>query len=431
MSRRVAIAICVAAAWACVSAWAQTARETIALHPTYSALNHVAYPYTDADLPALTAAPDGYEPFYIAHYGRHGSRWQSNARTYEAPVKMLEKAEKAKQLTAAGKRLLTKLRGAALDATDRLGELSDIGAEQHQAIARRMAERFPQVFAPGAVVDAKSSVVIRCILSMTNAVSTLKSVYPYLRITTDASAHDQHFTGSGAGEDTLVYALRHELKKHDLPLGCSTARFMSQLFVRPSWAEAHGIDAEQLMNSVFTMAGALQNHHAYDRTELYSYFTSDELYHLWRVKNARWYLRFGNSAENGHRGPFAARAHLLEMIATADSIVSAGWHGASLRYGHDTLLLPLACLLELGNANYTGDVQTVDEHWRSWELFPMAGNIQLVFYRKAGSADVLVKALLNEHETTMPVPTDCAPYYHWTDLKRYYLQKAATKVAWE
>ena len=50
----------------------------------------------------------------------------------------------------------------------------------------------------------------------------------------------------------------------------------------------------------------------------------------------------------------------------------------------------------------------------------MAGNIQLVFYRKPGSDDVLVKFLLNENETSIPVKTDVAPYYHWADVKRFW-----------
>ena len=37
--------------------------------------------------------------------------------------------------------------------------------------------------------------------------------------------------------------------------------------------------------------------------------------------------------------------------------------------------------------------------------------------------DVLVKVLLNNREARLPLQTDCAPYYHWTDVKRYYLRK--------
>ncbi len=53
----------------------------------------------------------------------------------------------------------------------------------------------------------------------------------------------------------------------------------------------------------------------------------------------------------------------------------------------------------------------------------MASNIQLVFYRKPGSDDILVRALLNEKEVTMPVSSDCAPFYHWTDVEKYYRDK--------
>lgn len=53
----------------------------------------------------------------------------------------------------------------------------------------------------------------------------------------------------------------------------------------------------------------------------------------------------------------------------------------------------------------------------------MASNIQLVFYRKPGSDDIHVRALLNEKEVTMPVSSDCAPFYHWTDVEKYYRDK--------
>jgi hypothetical protein len=51
----------------------------------------------------------------------------------------------------------------------------------------------------------------------------------------------------------------------------------------------------------------------------------------------------------------------------------------------------------------------------------MAANIQLVFYRPTTieGGDILVKFLLNEDGTSIPIKTDCAPYYHWTDVKAF------------
>ena len=53
----------------------------------------------------------------------------------------------------------------------------------------------------------------------------------------------------------------------------------------------------------------------------------------------------------------------------------------------------------------------------------MGGNLQLVFYRSnPQDEDVLVKVLLNENEATLPIKSDEAPYYHWNDVRDYYLK---------
>jgi hypothetical protein len=31
--------------------------------------------------------------------------------------------------------------------------------------------------------------------------------------------------------------------------------------------------------------------------------------------------------------------------------------------------------------------------------------------------------LLNENEATLPLPSDLAPYYRWSDFRKYYLKK--------
>ena len=89
-------------------------------------------------------------------------------------------------------------------------------------------------------------------------------------------------------------------------------------------------------------------------------------------------------------------------------------------------VLPLACLLELNNCNASVDnLDELEKYWQNYKIYPMACNIQLVFYKpkKGKSGDILVKALLNEREAKMPVETDNYPYYKWTDLRTYYLEK--------
>lgn len=90
------------------------------------------------------------------------------------------------------------------------------------------------------------------------------------------------------------------------------------------------------------------------------------------------------------------------------------------------MVLPLTCLL--GINGYDRQIASLDSlesnGWINYKVFPMAANIQLIFYRRSPKdTDVLVKVLLNENEAALPVNTDCAPYYHWNDFKEYYLNK--------
>lgn len=83
--------------------------------------------------------------------------------------------------------------------------------------------------------------------------------------------------------------------------------------------------------------------------------------------------------------------------------------------------------MEINGAEYSTDnMDSLADHWRNFEYFPMACNLQLIFYRPAGSVDsgdVLVKALLNEKEAILPVATKSYPYYRWDDVRDYYMTK--------
>jgi hypothetical protein len=88
--------------------------------------------------------------------------------------------------------------------------------------------------------------------------------------------------------------------------------------------------------------------------------------------------------------------------------------------------MPLACLLELDSCGISVEnPDSLDRYWRNYNIFPMACNIQLVFYRpkKNKDGDVLVKALLNEREASLPIATKQWPYYSWSDLRSYYIDK--------
>ena len=129
---------------------------------------------------------------------------------------------------------------------------------------------------------------------------------------------------------------------------------------------------------------------------------------------------------NGAVQPYSQRMLLRRIITEADSCVALSHPGATLRYGHDTMVMPLVCLLDInGYGKQIEDLERLDdENWLDYRIFPMACNLQFVFYRsQARPHDILVKVLLNEDETTLPLSTTIAPYYHWNDFKTYYLNK--------
>ena len=116
---------------------------------------------------------------------------------------------------------------------------------------------------------------------------------------------------------------------------------------------------------------------------------------------------------------------LKGIIQTADTCVALRKPQATLRFGHEVCVMPLACLMELDSCGIAIErFEDLEYHWQNYKIFPLACNIQLIFYKpKKGQGDILVKALLNEREASLPVPTTQYPYYKWEDVKEYWNKK--------
>jgi hypothetical protein len=401
---------------------AQSAREEIKRNVHLSASNLMAY---RGPQNRLTPAPVGMKPFYISHYGRHGSRYLANAYEYDYPYNVLRRADSLRLLTPLGRTVLERLATIRQDAHLRLGELTPLGARQHRQIAERMYQRFPEVFQGDAPVDAKSTVVIRCILSMENALQQLLVLNPKLRITHDASQHDMYYMNQGdpvlwarntapeVAGPYMAFCQRHDRSKAVLQRLISDEQYIDQ------W-----VNVQRFGYTFFKVASSIQNTELRQRMTLYDIFTDEEIYENWLKENARFYGCFGFCPLNGGQQPFSQRNLLRRIILEADSCIRLEKPGASLRFGHETMVLPLVCLLDLNNFGQTiGDFEQLDDKgWRNYRIFPMAANIQFVFYRRhAQDKDILFKVLLNEDEATLPLPSGMAPYYRWQDFRERYL----------
>lgn len=408
------------------SMMAQTPREDFGRDTTLSGSNYVAYRGPQKQ---LTPAPAGYRPFYLSHYGRHGSRYMIGREAYDMPYGCLLKADSAGALTPLGKDVLRRVALIREDARGRDGELTPLGALQHQGIARRMAERFPEVFEGEANVEARSTVVIRCILSMENALHQLLRMNPRLRIFHDASWHDMYYMNQGEFGDRYIDSMRYCKARQDAEEAFAQKhgngrRIMRELFADQAWAEKN-VDPSVLGRKLYEMASAIQGTELRGKVSLYDLFTLDELYDNWLVSNLWWYYSCGFSSLTGNVVPFSQRNLLRNIIQQADSCMALSHPGATLRYGHDTMVTPLVCLLDLNG--YGADIQDPEKvatQWFDYRITPMATNVQFVFYRKnVDDKDVLFKVLLNEDEATLPLKTATPPYYHWTDFKAHFLKK--------
>ena len=404
-----------------ISLQAQTIRDEINRNIHLSAGSAVAYHHAVQHW--LTPAPEGKKPFYISHFGRYGSCYLDKADTYELPRKILVSADSLGKLTPLGREVLERLDRICQGAHERWGELTALGASQQRDIIKRMVERFPEVFADGSDIDARSTTRNACILSMEYAMMQLSMMNPKVKIHHNTTRRDMSYLNQpnhlvmDSASQAAYDNFSHRMKDSE--------RMVNMLFNDTAYLH-RSVDIRQLNDCLFKVASSIQSTELCNRLTLYDLFTDEEIYDYWRKENAWWYAVGGSFTVNGCKQPYTQRNLLHKMIEQADSIMLRNRPCASLRWGQETSLLPLVCLLGInGYGDAADNLESLDRRgWCDYKIIPMSGNVQLVFYRNGlEDDDVLVKVLLNENEATLPLKSDIAPYYHWRDVREYYLEK--------
>lgn len=408
---------------------AQTSREEMRACPQKTGGVYYAYPVIKSQ---NTPAPKDYKPVYISHYGRHGSRYLISTEDYLWLRDALHEAREAGALTPLGIDVMERLDSVIMEADGRGGDLSPLGVKQHRGIAERMYAAYPEVFQNDTEISARSTLVVRCVLSMDAFCERLKELNPSLKITREASQKYMPYLCYGSPEsDKRRQELKEEKRKfkHDKT---NPERFISSLFSDKEYVRKH-INPSDFMWGMYYLASGMQDIET--PISFYDIFTDEELFNLWQVFNFDFYT--GSANYERSEGLMVANAGNLlnNIIETADIRLKDKVPGATLRFGHDGNLIPLAAILEFPSAvGKTGDPEKVYEVFADYKVAPMAGNVQIVFFKnpKKPEAPILVKFLLNEEEQTIPVETDIWPYYDWGKVKKYYqnsqfLKQPATK----
>ncbi len=399
---------------------AQTSLEEISKTPEKSAGVHYAYPLDKHNV--LTPAPKGYSPFYISHFGRHGSRYLINDSEYKSTIDLLTDASQNNALTPLGKDVLSRL----LKVWDlvewRGGDLSPVGVQQLKGIADRMYTNYPQVFEGKAEIEARSTTIVRCVLSMDAFCEKLKEHNPHLQIDRDASIKYQrylnHHTKEAIAYRSAPNTWREEYHKFEQKQ-IQPDRLVNSLFSDTNYVLKQ-VNPTSFMLGLFAIAGNMQNIEA--KVDFFDVFEKHELFNLWQIKNYRLYVNDANSALNGGLMFENAKPVLRDIIDKANDYIKTGNNGATLRFAHDGNIIPLALLLHLEDTyNSVSEPADFYKAWSDFKVAPMAGNIQMVFYSKKGSEEVLVKFLLHEEEIKVPpIKTSTFPYYQWKDVENYY-----------
>jgi hypothetical protein len=319
----------------------------------------------------VTPAPDGYEPFYVSHYGRHGARYMTDDKAYKYTIGKMDTALTRGWLTDYGQEVLRRLKLAAANADHRAGDLTQLGGRQHRAIAHRLWRNYPELLSQPVHVKANSSTVRRCMLSMANFCQELKTLNPQIDIEMDASEHDMYYIIPNdsiaipkSETDGPLYEKLDRFRHEKL-----NGRHQIALLFKDPQTVGNFVDGYKLANSLWNIASNMQC-----------------------LPELGW---------------------SFNDLFTEDELIDG--------FGHDSVVLPFSFILGVKEAiGGTDDMENLHNYFSIFRLIPMAGNVQLIFFRKQGSDDILVKFLMNENETSVPIQTDCYPFYHWKDVRTYY-----------
>ena len=413
-------------------AFAQSVREEIDAHPHLAISTQSVYAGHYYFRP-IAEAPKGYKPFYISHYGRHGSRHESNAKYGKSLVHICRVADSLNLLTAKGKELKA-IAYKIYDAHNgRIGELTRYGVEQHKGIARRMYERFKPVFGKGAIIDSRSSSYTRCIMSMAAFNESLKECQPMLETRMDAAMEHQEVV-----RPTMPYI--KDPRYNNKPITSkdewwlrlvewsskqNVSHSMNILFTNADLLVKHlNMNKTELATEIYKRLAFMQNLGYNDRTFIDSIFTPDERYIIYLYENYRWYCRYVSTKVEGGDTRFAPMGTLInDIIDNADrAIEGKNSASANFRFGHDYYLLGLFATIKLNE--YSGeydisDIEKLGAQHPAFRVVTMGSNLQLVYYRSKKSPDVLVRILENENDVTLPIKSVEGPFYKWEDVRTY------------
>ncbi len=384
------------------------------------------YVYDSNALTPTTEAPEGYEPFYVSHFARHGARWCTSE--YENLHACLLRASEVGVLTDSGKEFFSRYESFYQKARLCSGNLTQVGQKQHRGIAERLFERFPEVFDGPTHVEAVSTESPRVIMSMWSCLSGLQARDKDIEFVVDASSKHASWL-----QPSL--RLNPYLKKGSLSVGEAVEKAHGAYFDKTvPWKQialrfftGEDVIADSLKTTPMRFIEAL---HAVvsdtkccldaDRDYFDGVLSADEMYSIWKAVSAKYFYKVARFEGSESLTLDYAAFTLEQIIESADADIASGDTQLRLRFGHDSGIAPLLVVLDAnGYGRATSSFEESLEIFPDYNL-PMGASAQFVFYRN-DAGNILFKLLVNEQEATLPLRPVQGPYYSWSGFKKHYL----------
>jgi hypothetical protein len=365
-----------------------------------------------------TPPPAGFKPVFVNHVGRHGSRFFTKAGSDQMVLTILAKAQKQKALTPLGRQLLGMTQRFVTIQKENYENITGLGKEEQASIAKRMLNNYPDAF-KGKGLEVLATHKVRTqqsaaafLTSFNNYKGTKRStIVPDSLDTTlrfyDLSADYQAYKKSAAVAEP-VDSLRKDAKT------AASAKAICKQIFKP------GFDTEPIDFTIglydmycgrFSIQEELKQHRFNDKSIDFSKaFNTQQLQWLDFINGAEDFYEKGAGSDTLGIQATVAKPLLADFLSTTDSIITHQKDAdAILRFTHAEAISPFATLLGIPQASVpAASVYEYNKHWSAATIIPLSANIQWIVYSNGG--EYLVKALLNEKEVSLPVPTVQWPY---------------------
>jgi len=379
-----------------------------------------------------TAPPPGFAPVFINHVGRHGARFLTKAGSDIAVLQVLDQAAGRGELTEKGKRIRQMARRFLSIEKGNYENITGLGRQEQAGIAARMHRYYAQAF------RGRGLEVV-----MTHKVRTQQSAEAFLGGLGKYSGKKNYRVVPDSIDNTLRFydlspaytafkkspSVRRPIDSldRDPKTGAVAAAVCARIFkagCTPAGAVAFAENLYDLYCVQLSIPVEMkQKGFTRDSIDFGIAFMPKDLEWLGFKNGAEDFIEKGAGTDSMGIQVRVALPLLADFITSTEAVVTrAAAPDAKLRFTHAEAIAPFAALLGLPQASTPSpSIYRYYHHWQAECVVPLSANIQWIVY--SNGKDWLVKVLLNERETALPLHTATYPFYKWEQVKAYYLRK--------